>query len=599
MSTTEESDWEASGPGIRVRSEPPLPGPQPPAIPILAGDTASLGRRQSLAVGEMMRTLVSTETAREGEFDEEIAPSGGVIPIESGSHPAPSDPSMSNVQCVADTHASQDREGHNVTGSLLSKDAKSAEPNIDPQPSSMSTALDQFLMDNHPAQDMMRSQMTTTEPAIDPQPSSMSTAVEQYVMDNYPAQDMMLSQRTTSQNIDATPSQRAFMAQVSGGSSRGGRGSHGGRGSRGGRPPKIRIEPPREEGDPATAPPRKVNRGGRPRGSRAAHSTVSSARGVGRGGRPRSSRAGLSPSTGRGGIGRGGTGTKRKRKSGSEDDDGDSDSSEEITALPSQSRSGRRITQVVTPVPIGSELGSSLKPSTKQTSFAIPFDPSSSAMKPAKRKRVALSAVCKNCGRGHSPPGNQIVFCDGCNTPWHQYCHDRPITPTVIQEEEKEWHCSDCQVQTEEAGYLIGRIAPANGMGLAEKRRALEGMEKAELVALLLRASALYSDLPIFKPPPPPDTWTAAATAATTPQGAVAKGEAEYEYYDEPLPYPKTGNGVRLPPEADALALLIDDDTTTYSHSWKDGGAWGGAMGKAGVKLGLSAPSNVAVGVGA
>lgn len=141
---------------------------------------------------------------------------------------------------------------------------------------------------------------------------------------------------------------------------------------------------------------------------------------------------------------------------------------------------------------------------------------------------------------------------------------------------------------------MVGRIPAMDGMGLAEKRRALEEMDKAELVALLLRASTLHPDLAIFKTPPPPETWTAAASASaaavavaaataaatTTPQGAVAKGEAEFEYYDEPLPYPRAGNGVRLPPEDDDLALLIDEDTVAYSHSWIDNGrAWTGAMG--------------------
>ena len=523
MSTTEESDWEASGPGMRPQNEPPLPGPEPPSIPIFAREAAPMGGIQSPKVSrdggsnQMMTTLASTENARERDLED--------------------------YDALAETF--------------------------------------------HPA-----------GPTAKPIFSDASLSINQDNSDPIAAQDMVLSQTFPSQDIDATPSQLAFMAQVSGRSSRGG--TKGIRGSRGGRPPKIKIEPPREDGDPAAAPPRKINKGGRPRGSRLAHSSASSTRGVNRGGRPRGSRVGLSASTGRGGIGRGG-GLKRKRKSNGddEDEDGNSDSSEEITALPTQSRSGRRITQVVMPIPTGPEVESSLKPSTKQPSFAVPTDPISSAQKSAKRKRVTLSAVCKNCCRGHSPQSNQIVFCDGCNTPWHQYCHDRPITPTVIQEEEKEWHCGNCEVQAEEAGILTGRIPPAEGMGLADKRRALQGMDRAELVALLLRASALYPDLPILKPPPPPETWTAAA-AATTPQGAVAKGEAEYEYYDEPLPYPKAGNGVRLPPEEDDVELLIDEDIVTYSHSWVDGGSWAGAMmGKAGFDFGVSTSANIVVGVGA
>lgn len=46
--------------------------------------------------------------------------------------------------------------------------------------------------------------------------------------------------------------------------------------------------------------------------------------------------------------------------------------------------------------------------------------------------------------------------------------------------------------------------------------------------------------------------------------------EETYVLYSEtdPLPYPKAGNGVPLPPERDDLAFLIDDDIQTFSHVW-------------------------------
>ena len=37
-----------------------------------------------------------------------------------------------------------------------------------------------------------------------------------------------------------------------------------------------------------------------------------------------------------------------------------------------------------------------------------------------------------------------IVFCDGCNTPYHQYCHDPPISSEVIAILDKEWFCIEC-----------------------------------------------------------------------------------------------------------------------------------------------------------
>lgn len=37
-----------------------------------------------------------------------------------------------------------------------------------------------------------------------------------------------------------------------------------------------------------------------------------------------------------------------------------------------------------------------------------------------------------------------IVFCDGCNSGYHQYCHHPPIEREVVQVAEKEWFCAAC-----------------------------------------------------------------------------------------------------------------------------------------------------------
>lgn len=37
-----------------------------------------------------------------------------------------------------------------------------------------------------------------------------------------------------------------------------------------------------------------------------------------------------------------------------------------------------------------------------------------------------------------------IVFCDGCNSGYHQYCHQPPIEKEVVQVAEKEWFCGKC-----------------------------------------------------------------------------------------------------------------------------------------------------------
>lgn len=152
-------------------------------------------------------------------------------------------------------------------------------------------------------------------------------------------------------------------------------------------------------------------------------STRGRGRGRGRGGgRPRG--------RGRGG-GRGG---KRKRADGEDekdDDDNDdgSESSETYTPLATMTKSGRAV--------------------QKPTTFAPPMpSPASETRKrkrPYNRKNPELT-VCKVCLRPHSPSSNMIVFCDGCNTPYHRYCHHPPIEQEVVDVPDKEWFCKECKV---------------------------------------------------------------------------------------------------------------------------------------------------------
>ena len=262
-------------------------------------------------------------------------------------------------------------------------------------------------------------------------------------------------------------------------------------------------------------------------------------------------------------------------------------------------------------------------------------------------KDSALAAVCTNCGRGHSPSSNQIVFCDMCNTPWHQYCHDRPITPSVIIHEDKEWHCADCELHASIEHINRGRISGAEmarigGGGMTQerslkwKRDYLMSQGKEILVGLLLGAE-LQSlavgggpvDHPTNTPTPTPTTTmmmeegeaSAAAAAATpaTPAGgggggglrlfdpssafatpaAVANAAAaaaaaaqpvvlplveDDDVYEEPLPYPRTGNGLVLPPEEDDYDVLVDEGVggPTFSHSWQEGSQWRGVLAEQG-----------------
>ena len=139
--------------------------------------------------------------------------------------------------------------------------------------------------------------------------------------------------------------------------------------------------------------------------------TPGSTKGRGRGGRPR-------------GRGRGGTrGGKRKREDRS---DGESEDSEVYTPAVTMTKSGRSVQKPAAFVP-------------------PPTSPTTTGKRKRPYRRNPESAVCKVCLRGTSPAGNMIVFCDGCNTPYHQYCHHPPIDDAVVNEVDKEWYCKQCE----------------------------------------------------------------------------------------------------------------------------------------------------------
>ena len=426
----------------------------------------------------------------------------------------------------------------------------------------------------------------TPSPAILPNPAVTipnadgSVTVNQNTPEWEAAREAVLSQMVTSQDIATAPAPKVTRGGV----------KTGGRRGRGGRRTKVKIEEP-DDAPPKSldGPVRAKNKGGRPRGSRAGGTprggrgggTPGSGRGgatpgsvrasVNKGGRPRGSRAGNSAAALAGRlIGRG---MKRKRKKDDDDDDekDDTDASEEFTPIAATS-SGRRINQVKTFSPVVLDPMKGLASKNLQSAARAPVPESPSTGKKAKKRRKpGEAAVCINCGRGHSPNTNMIVFCDGCSTPWHQYCHDRPITPSFIQIEEKEWNCAECTTVQEERMHLAGKVR-ADRMSLAEKRTYLQGLEKAELVSLLLHASTLHEDLPVFAPPPPPPPVHVLEPAADE--------EELYVYVEpDPLPYPKAGNGLLLPPEDDDLDILIDEDIVTYSHLCKGPAGWEGPNG--------------------
>ena len=64
-----------------------------------------------------------------------------------------------------------------------------------------------------------------------------------------------------------------------------------------------------------------------------------------------------------------------------------------------------------------------------------------------------------------------IVFCDGCNTPYHRFCHHPPIDQSVIDEVDKEWYCKACEKErivsvADVANFIAANEAPVEQVRL-------------------------------------------------------------------------------------------------------------------------------------
>nr|POF18541.1 swm histone demethylase complex subunit phf1 [Quercus suber] len=301
-------------------------------------------------------------------------------------------------------------------------------------------------------------------------------------------------------------------------------------------------------------------------------------RGRGRG-RPRGSR-------GRGGARSG----KRKREDrGDDDDDDGSDDSEVYTPAATQTKSGRAI--------------------QKPTVFVPPPVPSPTVTQKRKKtyRRNPESAVCKVCLRGTSPKNNMIVFCDGCNTPYHRYCHHPPIDQSVIDQLDKEWYCKPCEKERKlNASQVdLSTFVPAPGASLAERQNYFSSLPPKLLVRLLTRVTSLQPSLPVFSPEfkfqgaGAPETTVPSTNGHSQSQpesslkpsnipptvsldidSALGAEESDDEGEDNdlgpaehPANYPRPGYGLMrtLPPEQDDQQWLVDDEdrNEVFTHVYR------------------------------
>ncbi|KIW92155.1 uncharacterized protein Z519_07139 [Cladophialophora bantiana CBS 173.52] len=256
---------------------------------------------------------------------------------------------------------------------------------------------------------------------------------------------------------------------------------------------------------------------------------------------------------------------------------------------------------------------------TNSTANAMSNSPASIKTHPKIKRRVYRGreqfALCEHCLRGHGPPGNVIVFCDACNKCWHQRCHEPQISTHTVADSKAEWFCSECDrilhgkkkdkkthgktgsqpavvapPIVEQTPTFTGPRVGGRFLRLEQKEAYLKTLSRDDLLSLVLQASDLAPDLPLFQalapPPPPPSPPQLAMPQAqftstyVTPVSKVPRfgdndtgddneiDEGYDGYFDEHAAlYPKPGNGVQLPPESDDLHILLEGkDSTTFSH---------------------------------
>jgi PHD-finger len=244
-----------------------------------------------------------------------------------------------------------------------------------------------------------------------------------------------------------------------------------------------------------------------------------------------------------------GPGKKRKRSTLTEDeertetrvslsDDADSDN---YTPKATHTRSGRHTQKPSTFVPIDT-------PTPKKPRLATEIS-NAQGKNPVFKKKVyrgkEQNALCELCHRGRGTVENAIVFCDGCNLCWHQECHEPRIPKELVLDKTAQWFCKACAVvidqtvkeldtaerQSVESGLeavnIIAEAVPpssgqpvlpgdivvgpavtssallvgARSLTLEERQKYLTSLSRQQLLDLLLHASNIAPDLPIFPAP--------------------------------------------------------------------------------------------------
>ncbi|EPY50830.1 PHD finger containing protein Phf2 [Schizosaccharomyces cryophilus OY26] len=119
---------------------------------------------------------------------------------------------------------------------------------------------------------------------------------------------------------------------------------------------------------------------------------------------------------------------------------------------------------------------------------------------PGRRPTIALTMKCCICQRLQSPPTNRIVFCDGCNAPFHQLCHEPNIPDSLLDSPNGEWFCNACSQRKHQKPLIVGSTAKELSLSLEEKRSYLFSLPTSHLVDILLMCEQAHPELPTLSP---------------------------------------------------------------------------------------------------
>lgn len=219
-------------------------------------------------------------------------------------------------------------------------------------------------------------------------------------------------------------------------------------------------------------------------------------------------------------------------------------------------------------------------------------------------RRKEISVVCGMCGRSNSPNNNPIVFCDGCNSTWHQRCHFPTIPDEVLKTEEAEWHCNKCKPprrttkaparpsdiptparltkkvkrSTKATHPRLGSKLPAGNLTASqmftpdERRAYLSALSHAELVELLMDVSALNAAMPMF-PRDMLDQTASRFPAAAKPVSTLAVKTSQAAELSAKVPTPATSRSspsIHSKQKADlSLTPQNDADGARGSHEFE------------------------------